>query len=729
VAALAAEARDGEHRSFRLEPYPMTHPLRLLSCMALLFTGGCGVLLGLDDFENAPEDGASSSSQGGAGPGSGGGGSGATGGANGGAGTGGTGNTGGTFCEPAHEEPCYSGPAGTQGQGLCIPGVQTCTADGSEYGPCVGEVLPAASDDCATLEDENCDGQPNDNCPCLPNEVQACYTGPAGTAGNGICKLGTQQCDAAGTMFGPCTGDVTPQAETCNTPEDDDCDQQTNEEGAGCVCLPNSTEPCYTGPGGTSGVGICQAGQHQCNAQGTAYGPCNGEVLPATETCLLVPDEDCDGSACSEAIWADGIGNADDQGGSDVAGDAAGNVYITGTFDGTMDFGNGNTISSKGSGDIYVAKYSPAGVCQWAKRFGDLNPQSGRGIAVSSTGLVAIVGSFQGTVDFGGGALVSAGSTDIFVARFSTDGVHVWSKRFGDSSAQSAKDVVFTSANDVAVIGDYYGTFNLGGANLPAAPPPDQAIFIGQLEGKTGAHVWSRGVAAAFGIGRAVAADANGNVYFGGHYSGTANAGCGSQTTNTGYDGWVARYNNVGTCSWSKLFTGTDNTTMVTHLDVDGTAVWALGTYEGTVNIAGESVSSFGTEGQIFLARLSTVTGNAAFAKGLGSVDTDIPGGIAAAPNGQVHVAGRYEGTINLGGADHTSAGLYDVFLARFDDDGVLMWSKSTGDGADQSVASLGRNGDKDLLVTGFNEGVISFGAFQLATAGGSDAYVAVIGH
>ncbi|MEJ7731109.1 MAG: hypothetical protein WKG00_18075 [Polyangiaceae bacterium] len=704
----------------------MTHTLRLLSCVAILTTGGCGIVLGLDDFEDAPGGGtgASTSTQGGAGPGPGGGGAGA------GGATGGAGNTGGAFCNPGDEEPCYTGPAGTAGQGLCVEGVKTCTGDGSEFGPCTGEVVPAASDDCATLDDDNCDGQPNDGCPCMPNEVQDCYTGPAGTAGKGICKVGTQQCDALGTMFGPCNGDVTPQAETCNTPDDDDCDEQTNEEGAGCVCPPNSTEACYTGPAGTSGVGICQAGQHQCNDQGTAYGACNGEVLPGTEACLLVPDEDCDGSACSEAIWADGIGDGQIQNANDVAGDDAGNVYITGNFDGTMDFGNGKTITSAGGTDIFVAKYSPAGVCQWAKGFGDASgAQVGRGIAVSGSGLVAIIGSLQGSVDFGGGVLTSAGSTDIFVARFSTDGTYVWAKRFGDSSSQSGTDVAFTSANDVAVIGDYYGTINLGGVNLPAAPAPAQAIFIGQLAAKTGAHVWSRGIAASFSIGRSVTADDAGNVYFGGHYSGTANAGCGSQTTNTGYDGWVARYNDVGTCSWSKLFTGTDNTTLVTDLDVDGTSLWALGNFEGSVNIGGQNLSSSGTEAQIFLTRLSTTTGVAAFAKSLGSLDSDIASGIAAAPNGQVHVGGRFQGTLNLGGADHTSAGIYDIFLARFDSAGVLVWSKSTGDAADQSLTSLGRNGNYDLLASGINQGVVTFGAFQLATGGGSDAFVAVIGH
>ena len=90
---------------------------------------------------------------------------------------------------------------------------------------------------------------------------------PAGTS----CG-GTQVCDAQGTSYGPCMGQVLPQLETCNTPEDDDCDGSTNESGAGCVCPPNMMVSCYSGPPGTQGKGICKAGLALCNDQGTMVG-------------------------------------------------------------------------------------------------------------------------------------------------------------------------------------------------------------------------------------------------------------------------------------------------------------------------------------------------------------------------------------------------------------------------------------------------------------------------
>lgn len=69
-----------------------------------------------------------------------------------------TGSGGATACAPGVTKPCYSGPAGTEGVGVCKAGVQTCDATGSGFGPCVGEVLPGV-EDCKTPADEDCDGK------------------------------------------------------------------------------------------------------------------------------------------------------------------------------------------------------------------------------------------------------------------------------------------------------------------------------------------------------------------------------------------------------------------------------------------------------------------------------------------------------------------------------------------------------------------------------------------
>ena len=74
----------------------------------------------------------------------------------------------------------------------------------------------------------------------------------------------------------------------------------------------------------------------------------------------------------------------------------------------------------------------------WSRSFGDASTQRVNAVAVDAMGAVFVTGSFSGTTDFGGGPLDAAGNdTDLFVAKYDTNGDHLWSRRFGDSSRQS----------------------------------------------------------------------------------------------------------------------------------------------------------------------------------------------------------------------------------------------------------------------------------------------------
>ncbi len=64
---------------------------------------------------------------------------------------------------------------------------------------------------------------------CEPGEQDACYSGPAGTLNRGSCRAGVRTCAPEGDRWGACVGEVTPEPERCDTPEDEDCD------GTGCT--------------------------------------------------------------------------------------------------------------------------------------------------------------------------------------------------------------------------------------------------------------------------------------------------------------------------------------------------------------------------------------------------------------------------------------------------------------------------------------------------------------
>jgi hypothetical protein len=161
--------------------------------------------------------------------------------------------------------------------------------------------------------------------------------------------------------------------------------------------------------------------------------------------------------------------------------DGGGNVLVTGSFQGAVDFGGG-PLTSAGSTDIFVAKHSGTdGTHLWARRFGGASFDGASGVAVDGAGNVLVTGSFQGTVNLGGGPLTSAGSTDIFVAKHSgTDGTHLWARRFGGTSSDGGvPDVAVDGAGNVLVTGSFQGTVDFGGGPLTSAGISD--IFVLRL--------------------------------------------------------------------------------------------------------------------------------------------------------------------------------------------------------------------------------------------------------
>lgn len=197
-------------------------------------------------------------------------------------------------CAPNEVASCYTGPTQTRDIGTCSDGTQTCSSDGRTLGPCGGDVIPA-TENCDNELDDDCNGSVNNGCPCTG--LPACYGGPDGTEGKGICVGGVRTCNED-SQWGNCEGQVLPGKEDCATPEDEDCDGATStDEGDGCVCVPNAQADCYTGTTGGPGVGICKSGKKTCDADGKGWSTCVGQVTPEPfDLSGTAADEDCSGA-------------------------------------------------------------------------------------------------------------------------------------------------------------------------------------------------------------------------------------------------------------------------------------------------------------------------------------------------------------------------------------------------------------------------------------------------
>jgi hypothetical protein len=446
-----------------------------------------------------------------------------------------------TLCTPGEVQSCYDGPGGTEGQGICKAGTQTCADDGASWGPCEGEVLPKP-EDCATPEDEDCDGK-----------APACK----GTA-----------------LWAKRFGDASAQTEALAVAVDDSGNVLVAGYFEGTVDFGGGP---LTSPGTSLNVFVLKLDPSGGYLWAKSFGDANvqlGQGLAVDGSGNVVVTGDFAGTvdfgggpltspgtghnvfvlklaANGDYLWAKGFGDANSQSARSIAADVSGNVLVTGRFAGTMDFGGG-PLKSAGGYDVFAAKLSPNGDYLWAKNFGDANDQEGKSIAADSSGNVLVTGAFAGAVDFGGGSLQSAGGNDAFVVKLDPNGGYLWAKRFGDAYDQSGEAAAADGEGNILLAGELLGSADFGGGAVQSAGGRD--IFVVKLD-PSGGYLWAKRFGDAKDqSGRSVAADGLGNVLLAGVVNGSADFGDGPLQSAGGGDAFVAKLDPSGGYLWAKRF-------------------------------------------------------------------------------------------------------------------------------------------------------------------------------
>jgi hypothetical protein len=306
--------------------------------------------------------------------------------------------------------------------------------------------------------------------------------------------------------------------------------------------------------------------------------------------------------ATGAATWARGFGVAGAlQGATGVSVDAAGSAACTGTFQGTIDLGSG-PIASQGGNDVFLVKLDGNGTFVWGQTFGDAQNQSAAAVFADASYNITITGTANGTVDFGGGPLPSAGLGDVFVAQFDTTGAHLWSHLYGDAQAQQGYAVGVTGAGTVLVAGGFDGVLALGGATYTTDGGQDAFLLALDAGGN---YLWSRqGGGLNTQYATALALDAYDNVAFGGVLVGTADFGTGPLTSAGSADVFVAKYDPTGTPLWSTRFGDVSSQTLKgLTFDPQGN-LWLTGILVGSADFGGGPVTSAGGE-DMFVAELA----------------------------------------------------------------------------------------------------------------------------
>ena len=385
-----------------------------------------------------------------------------------------------------------------------------------------------------------------------------------------------------------------------------------------------------------------------------------------------------------------------------VAADAAGNLFVSGTFNGTVDFDPGagvTNLTSSGNADGYLARYTAAGSLAWA---GQLVDGSVNKLAVAADGAVFATGTFTGATDFDFGpgvtSLTAAQFGSAFVAKYTPAGGLVWAKKLGGTDASTSGDAITLDG-----AGNVYssGVLSHGSADMDPGPGTftltnvsgNANSFIEKFD-PAGNFVWAKQFAndpaIAAGVWTAgLGADAAQNVYVTGVFVGRVDFDTSATTTYTSTfdttspsgDGYAAKLTAAGDLAYLVRIGSAAGREDGNGIAVDAAGVaYVTGEFTNTSTIdatAGDTTLTSAGNDDVFVLRLGPA-GGLDWARRIGSTGND--GGQAIAFDGadNLYLSGYYAGTVdfdpNGGVSNRTYAGGFtDVFALRLKTDSTFV--------------------------------------------------------
>ncbi|WP_224241980.1 hypothetical protein [Hyalangium gracile] len=261
-------------------------------------------------------------------------------------------------------------------------------------------------------------------------------------------------------------------------------------------------------------------------------------------------------------LWVRRFGGAGSAACRSAAFDRAGDVLVTGRFDGQVDLGFG-LRSSAGGNDLLLVKLSGQdGTPRWARTFGGAGDDIGRDVAVDASGTVFLTGHFSsavepsvGALDFGGAVrLTSAGDSDAFLAAFSGDGHCLWARAIGEANFDLVKSVVPAPDGTLFLTGLFQGNVTRQPGQILFAAGGFEG-FVGRYSSR-GEELWRRRYPT-LTSGHAIALTPSVELAMAGHFSSTLELGAGrTLQSEGGNDATVVLFDSTGAVRWAHRMGG-----------------------------------------------------------------------------------------------------------------------------------------------------------------------------
>lgn len=357
--------------------------------------------------------------------------------------------------------------------------------------------------------------------------------------------------------------------------------------------------------------------------------------------------------------------------------DAAGNVYSTGFFEGSLDFDPGPGVFIMTGGDyhhtgVYISKLDPNGNFLWAEQIPAFLEYSQLELKIDAPGNIYLTSDTRAAADMDPGpgvfTISPTGFRDIFVVKLNTDGGFVWAKQFGGAGDTGPRPNILTldKDNNIIIAGFFNNTvdFDPGPAVYNMTTTGDFKNFILKLN-NNGDFIWAKQFANGPQVNSGstitnIKCDGSSNIIVIGSFIGTCDFDPGlgvydvTSSPGSAGDGFVVKLDNNANLVWAKTFgqTGSNNYTMLPHgIAIDGIGnIVTTGAFIGGFDFdpgPGENIH-FSNPFDCFILKL-TGQGNFVWVKIIGmATESDSGNDVAVDAGNNVYMTGGFATSVDF---------------------------------------------------------------------------------
>jgi hypothetical protein len=315
----------------------------------------------------------------------------------------------------------------------------------------------------------------------------------------------------------------------------------------------------------------------------------------------------------------------------------------------------------------------------WALNFGGTGNDYSYKVTADTSGNIYTSGIFRGVSTFGTYNLTSVGSANGFITKQNPNGNVAWAKQLSTTGHAQASGITTDSTGNVYATGLFVGNTTFETQLLTPPAGNNLSMYVAKYN-TDGDIVWINqfdGKAIGYGVGNDIVADGQGNIYVAGHFSDSVSFGSTTLGSDGGMDGFILKQNSNGTILWVKKIGGAGEG-YAYSISVDGAGnVLTSGFFNGDVNFEGNTLTSAG-QNDLFIAKHDS-DGNLLWVRQSGGTGYDEGVSIAVDEQGNVYTTGHFEGTVMFGTNTLTSTGNRDGFIMKHDADGDILWVKQMG--------------------------------------------------